>query len=398
MWTIDNSDIWAFWHPWSRLPLSAFKMRNDRREGSRQTVTTDGDLRPGDAVLCERVRAYERRLRARKKNARAVVCRRGEDGRQLERTERTNEFEKKRGTMLGRIEEDDAAMPTTVGKLQVIFGPMFSGKSTELQRRLRRHTVASRRVLVVKYAGDNRYDDKVGSSNSAVTHDLATMPALPTKDLSHIDNVVHNYDVVGIDEAQFFDDVVGYCEKWAQLGKVVIVAALDATFQRKPFKSILGLVPLAEEVTKLTAVCTDCAADAAFTARTTKETAVEVIGGASCYKAVCRACYPKYAAEMHDNGATVKASVSTPSAKRVAERMGELTLKTPAPTASSFTFATPATPKLGAHSALPKAKDVDSSTVKSAKKSRGFGGPGRSPLSDFMNSSGFHRSPLSTLR
>ena len=313
------------------------------------------------------------------------------------KTERTNL--KKRGTMLGRIEEDDdAAMPTTVGKLQVIFGPMFSGKSTELQRRLRRHTVANRRVLVVKYAGDNRYDDKVGSSNSAVTHDLATMPALPTKDLSNIDNVVHNYDVVGIDEAQFFDDVVGYCEKWAQLGKVVIVAALDATFQRKPFKSILGLVPLAEEVTKLTAVCTDCAADAAFTARTTKETAVEVIGGASCYKAVCRACYPKYAAEMHENGATVKASVSTPSTKRVAERMGELTLKTPAPTERSFTFATPATPKLGAHSALPKAKDVDSSTVKSAKKSRGFGGPGRSPLSDFMNSSGFHRSPLSTLR
>ncbi|ABO93888.1 predicted protein, partial [Ostreococcus lucimarinus CCE9901] len=179
------------------------------------------------------------------------------------------------------------------GSLEVIFGPMFSGKSTELQRRLRRHTMASRRVLVVKYAGDNRYDDAVGTTTAAVTHDLATMPALPTKDLRNIDNVAHNYDVIGIDEGQFFDDVAAFCEKWAHAGKTVIVAALDATFQRKPFNSVLQLVPLAENVTKLTAVCTDCAADAAFTARTTKETSVELIGGASQYKAVCRACYGK---------------------------------------------------------------------------------------------------------
>ena len=295
------------------------------------------------------------------------------------------------------------------GSLEVIFGPMFSGKSTELQRRLRRHTVANRRVLVVKYAGDNRYDDAVGRKDAAVTHDLAAMPALPTKDLMNIDNVVHNYDVVGIDEGQFFDDVAPYCEKWAQAGKTVIVAALDGTFQRKAFNSVLSLVPYAENVTKLTAVCTDCAADAAFTARTTKDTTnVEVIGGASEYKAVCRACYAKYAAEMHENGATVsvvtantitKSTASeTPTAKRVAERMGELSLKTPAPTASSFTFATPATPTLGGPVATQKVKGVDASAVKSSKKSRGFGGPGRSPLNDFVNSSSFQRSPLSTLR
>ena len=121
-----------------------------------------------------------------------------------------------------------------------------------------------------------------------MTHDLASMPALPTKDLRNIDNVSHNYDVIGIDEGQFFNDIAHYCEKWAQTGKTVIVAALDAAFQRKPFNFILQLVPLAEKVTKLTAVCTDCAADAAFTARTTKETDVEVIGGSSSYKAVCK--------------------------------------------------------------------------------------------------------------
>lgn len=299
--------------------------------------------------------------------------------------------------MLTRIDEDGSKS----GSLEVIFGPMFSGKSTELQRRLRRHNVANRRVLVVKYAGDNRYDGAVGSTTSAVTHDLATMPALPAKDLKNIDNVSHNYDVIGIDEGQFFDDVAHYCEKLAQAGKTVIVAALDATFQRKPFNSVLQLVPLAESVTKLTAVCTDCAADAAFTARTTKETAVEVIGGASSYKAVCRRCYAKYASEMHENGASnnvtsVKAA-GTPLTKRVAESMSELTLKTPAPTESSFTFATPATPQM-AGDTTQKMKNVDAMSSKSAKKSRGFGGPGRSPLGDFMNGSGLHRSPLSTLR
>ena len=282
------------------------------------------------------------------------------------------------------------------GGLEVIFGPMFSGKSTELQRRLRRHTVANRRVLVVKYAGDNRYDDAVGSTTSAVTHDLAAMPAIPARDLMNIDNVSHNYDVIGIDEGQFFDDIANYCEKWAQAGKTVIVAALDATFQRKPFNSVLQLVPLAESVTKLTAVCTDCARDAAFTARTTKETAVEVIGGASSYKAVCRDCYKKYAAEMHENGATTKvtATVATPMTKHVAERMSELSLKTPAREESSFTFATP----IVEGAAAQKMKNIDSSVSKSAKKSRGFGGPGRSPLNDFMNGASLHRSPLSTLR
>ena len=83
-------------------------------------------------------------------------------------------------------------------------------------------------------------------------------------------------------------------------------------------------MPLAEKVTKLTAVCTDCAADAAFTARTTKETDVEVIGGSSSYKAVCRNCYEKYAAEMRENGANAKTAVGTPLTKRVAEHMGEL--------------------------------------------------------------------------
>src|SRR5690348_9043635 len=87
-----------------------------------------------------------------------------------------------------------------------------------------------------------------------------------------------------------FPDLVEFCEKMADMGKTVIVAALDGTFQRKPFGNVLNLVPLAESVCKLNAVCMLCQKDAAFTKRTVQDTALEVIGGADKYVAVCRAC------------------------------------------------------------------------------------------------------------
>jgi thymidine kinase len=106
-----------------------------------------------------------------------------------------------------------------------------------------------------------------------------------------MNGVVQAYDVVGIDEGQFFPDLLHFVELWANLGKIVIVAALDGTFQRKPFGNVLSLVPLAESVTKLNSVCMMCYADAPFTRRLTSETEVEVIGGADKYIAVCRACF-----------------------------------------------------------------------------------------------------------
>lgn len=87
--------------------------------------------------------------------------------------------------------------------------------------------------------------------------------------------------------------MAAFCEKWSNLGKVIIVAALDGTFQRKPFGQVLELVPMAEKVSKLSAVCMGCGKDAAFSRRITCETAVEVIGGADKYVAMCRNCYNK---------------------------------------------------------------------------------------------------------
>ena len=99
------------------------------------------------------------------------------------------------------------------------------------------------------------------------------------------------YDVVGIDEGQFFEDIVDFSQDLANSGTIVIVAALDSTFQRKPFGNIINLVPLAEKVYKLTAVCVYCTQPAAFTQRTIESQEVELIGGAESYKPVCRQCF-----------------------------------------------------------------------------------------------------------
>lgn len=172
------------------------------------------------------------------------------------------------------------------GQIQVIFGPMFSGKSTELIRRVRRFSVAQYNCLVVKYAKDTRY-----SETGMATHDKNTVDAVPATSLTEVRSRALKACVIGIDEGQFFPDTVEFAEEMANLGKIVIVAALDGTFQRKAFGNILNLVPLAESVVKLHAVCMQCFKEAAYTKRIGAEKEVEVIGGADKYQAVCRKCY-----------------------------------------------------------------------------------------------------------
>eukprot|EP00771_Trimastix_marina_P000522 gnl/Trimastix_PCT/1542.p1 GENE.gnl/Trimastix_PCT/1542~~gnl/Trimastix_PCT/1542.p1 ORF type:complete len:234 (+),score=32.65 gnl/Trimastix_PCT/1542:69-704(+) len=180
--------------------------------------------------------------------------------------------------------------PSPCGRIEVIYGPMFSGKSTELIRRIHRHIAAKRRCLIVKYAKDCRYTEE--TDESIATHDRVTFTAKSCDRLSELGTRVRDYDVIAIDEGQFFPDIVSFCEDWANAGKIVLVACLDGTFQRKPFNNILELIPLAENVTKLSAICMICQRDAAFSKRLdSNDTRVEVIGGADKYIAVCRRCY-----------------------------------------------------------------------------------------------------------
>ncbi|XP_014666491.1 PREDICTED: thymidine kinase, cytosolic-like [Priapulus caudatus] len=117
------------------------------------------------------------------------------------------------------------------------------------------------------------------------------MPAVSAINLFSLKDVTAEFEVIGIDEGQFFPDVVEFSQMMADGGKTVIVAALDGTFQRQGFGNILNLVPLAESVNKLTAVCMKCYGDASYTKRKGHETALEVIGGADKYMAVCRSCF-----------------------------------------------------------------------------------------------------------
>ncbi|ABQ43541.1 thymidine kinase [Tanapox virus] len=178
-------------------------------------------------------------------------------------------------------------MTSKSGHIQIILGPMFSGKSTELIRILKRYQIARYTCFVIKYSKDTRY------GKGLVTHDNNSIPAIPVNSLSEINCDKIKADVIGIDEGQFFPDIVEFCERMANDGKIVIVAALDGTFLREPFGNILKLIPCAEYVSKLTAVCMNCFNSASFSKRIGDEQEIEVIGGKDKYQSVCRKCYFK---------------------------------------------------------------------------------------------------------
>ncbi|MES1910906.1 MAG: hypothetical protein MHM6MM_003426 [Cercozoa sp. M6MM] len=178
------------------------------------------------------------------------------------------------------------------GEIQLITGPMFSGKSTELFRRLKRYEIACKKVLLVKYARDTRY-----SASAAATHDQQTFPAIGLVKLEELmDNAeylkqVKECDVVGIDEGQFFPDVVTVAERLANLGKIVVISLLNGTFRREGFETALGLFAIAESITSLRAVCMVCYNEGAFSKRLAASNEVELIGGTDAYASVCRRCY-----------------------------------------------------------------------------------------------------------
>lgn len=174
------------------------------------------------------------------------------------------------------------------GEIQVIFGPMFSGKSTELLRRIRRYRVRNDSCILLK-TKDNRYEN---DEDKVITHDLINyLDAFACDSLFEAEDIADSHDVIGIDEGQFFDDIIQFVEVMANRGKIVIIACLDSDFRREPFGTICQLCAKAEKVTKLSSICHYCKDDAAFSARLSGEQAIKVIGGPDKYKPVCRTCY-----------------------------------------------------------------------------------------------------------
>ena len=177
--------------------------------------------------------------------------------------------------------------PERGGWLEVVCGPMFSGKSEELIRRLRRAEIAGQRALIVKPRIDDRFD--IGN---VVSHAGARMRAVAVSAPAEIAGLVEGCDVVGVDEAQFFDaGLVRAAERMADQGKRVIVAGLDKDYRGEPFEPMPSLMAIAEDVTKTLAICMRCGSPANNTQRLVESAERVVVGAQGLYEARCRRCF-----------------------------------------------------------------------------------------------------------
>lgn len=171
------------------------------------------------------------------------------------------------------------------GWIEIICGPMFSGKSEELIKRLRRAQIAKRKVQIFKHGIDARYD-----ATSIVSHSQMSLPGVAISDINEILTLVDDRtELVAIDEAQFFSpEIVSVTNKLANQGKRVIVAGLDLDYKGNPFGPMPELMCAAEYVSKQLAICMSCGDPANFTQRLTNDTEQVVVGAAEIYEARCR--------------------------------------------------------------------------------------------------------------
>ena len=175
-------------------------------------------------------------------------------------------------------------------KLEIIIGPMFSGKSTEIIRRVRLLQIIDKKILVVKPAKDNR-----SAFDKITSHNNDSVDCITVNNLYDIDtNILGAHDTVVIDEGQFFDDLVETIDSWLKTYNInVIVAGLDGDFQQKPIGKILNLIPLSNKCIKLNSVCQECkdGTKAPFSFRIVDSNETVLVGGSDKYMPLCRTHY-----------------------------------------------------------------------------------------------------------
>jgi len=173
------------------------------------------------------------------------------------------------------------------GWIEVICGSMFSGKTEELIRRLKRAKIANQKVEIFKPKIDTRYD-----KNEVVSHDANSILSIPVDHSDKLLNLSEGVSVVGVDEAQFFDDgLTNICQQLALRGTRVIVAGLDMDFRGEPFGPIPGLLAVSEYITKVHAICQHCGNLATHSYRLSDSEVTVVLGEKDRYEARCRTCY-----------------------------------------------------------------------------------------------------------
>lgn len=185
------------------------------------------------------------------------------------------------------VEFSPHSAPRDTGWIEVIAGCMFSGKTEELIRRLRRAKIAKLEVKIFKPKIDNRY-----SENEIVSHSEQSLPSIIVDNSKAILEQSKDAQVIGIDEAQFFDnDLIEVCNQLADRGKRVIVAGLDQDYRGIPFEPIPQLLAVAEYITKTLAICVNCGNPADKTQRKIKSGERVLVGASDSYEARCRKCH-----------------------------------------------------------------------------------------------------------
>lgn len=182
------------------------------------------------------------------------------------------------------------------GWIEVVCGSMFSGKTEELIRRLNRALIAKQSVEIFKPTVDTRYDD-----TNVVSHNESSIRSTPVQFANDILLLAGDCDVVGIDEAQFFDlELIAVARKLANKGKRVILAGLDMDFKGEPFGPMPGLMGIAEFVTKVHAICMKCGGVASYSYRLTTSDKKVLLGEKDTYEARCRSCFYEDFKDGHD--------------------------------------------------------------------------------------------------
>jgi thymidine kinase len=178
-------------------------------------------------------------------------------------------------------------MPNNTGWIEVICGCMFSGKTEELIRRLRRAQIAKQKVVIFKPRIDNRY-----SEDKIVSHSELSLSSIVIDNALEIKNLITDAQVIGIDEAQFFSsDLVRIAEDLANDKRRVIIAGLDQDYRGQPFGPMPHLLSIAEYITKTLAICMVCGNPADRTQRLTQSRELVVVGAQNIYEARCRKCF-----------------------------------------------------------------------------------------------------------
>jgi thymidine kinase len=184
----------------------------------------------------------------------------------------------------------------SIGWIEVVCGPMFSGKSEELIRRLRRAEIARQRVQIFKPGIDLRYSD-----DHIVSHSELKIRSMSVKDTADLDSRLDlRTEVIGIDEAQFLgEEIVPFVIRLADMGKRIIIAGLDTDYLGRPFHPMPELLAVADEITKALAICMQCGNPAKHTQRLIASEELVVVGAAGMYEARCRRCFEPNLAKLH---------------------------------------------------------------------------------------------------